>query len=85
MAEYIPHEYRTLPAYGVQPMRHQASYLTRVEDGEDEEGNTVYHDIGPVVVTFSDVTGNLTNTYAISTDGTTRTGAEILADHGVAS
>lgn len=85
MVEHIPHKYCTLPAYGVQPMRHQASYLTRVEDGEDDEGNAIYRDIGPVVVTFSDLPGNLTNSYAISTDGTTRTGAQILSDHGVAS
>lgn len=84
MAEYIAHEYRKLPATSTQPIRHQALYMTRVEDGEDEEGETAYRNIGPVVVTFSDLSENMIDSYAISEDGTTRTGRKILADFGLA-
>ncbi|WP_425401267.1 hypothetical protein [Algiphilus sp.] len=83
MAEYIAHKYQELPAYDIQPVRHQAEYMTRVEDGVDEEGETVYRDIGPVVVTFSDVPENMTVEYQISEDGTTKTGSKILADFGI--
>lgn len=83
MNEYILYGSRTLPATDTQPQRFQSLWMTRVEDGEDDEGNTLYRDIGPTVVTFSDISENMTESYAISEDGETRTGQQILDAFGM--
>jgi hypothetical protein len=80
--EYFAVSYAALPATDTQPVRHQSLWMTRVQTGE-VDGEPQFSETGPVTVTFSDLAGNMGNSYEISEDGETRTGAQILAEFGI--